>query len=180
MTEQELNKACDILWDIIEPYVNTSEDCEAIQNAFRKAMTEKTNPLFEQCLANVNPETRVEVRKNMEFLDKACDAYCQVCGHYPHKVPTHICRQDCDYYMKFRKVVSVVIKDSLNPVQNAPEAVIKESLTTELAWQDMAKIADIIGHTSRLTRNGMTRSPEDFYSETLKRFKEIKEDCKDS
>lgn len=82
--------------------------------------------------------------------------------------------------MKFRKVVSAVIKDSLNPVQNAPEAVIKESLTTELAWQDMAKIADIIGHTSRLTRGGMTRSPEDFYSETLKRFKEIKEDCKDS
>ena len=52
------------------------------------------------------------------------------------------------------------------------EAVIKESLSTELTWQDMARIADIIGHTSRLTRDGMTRSPEDFYSEILKRFKE--------
>lgn len=41
-----------------------------------------------------------------DIIDKACDAYCQVCGHYPHKVPTHICRQDCDYYMKFRKAMS--------------------------------------------------------------------------
>lgn len=47
MTEQELNKACNVLWDIVSPYVNTSEQCEAIQIAFRKAMTDKTNPLFE-------------------------------------------------------------------------------------------------------------------------------------
>ena len=68
--------------------------------------------------------------------------------------------------------MKAVIKDSLNPVQNDAEAVIKENLTPELTWQDMAKIADIIGHTSRLTRDGMTRSPEDFYSEILERFKE--------
>lgn len=121
--EQFIDKACDLLWDIVAPYVNTSEDCEVIQDAFRKAMTTKTNPLFKQALANVDPETRAEVRGNMDavvkeslitagndaesrFIGKACDAYCQVCGHYPHKVPTHICRQDCDYYMKFRKAMT--------------------------------------------------------------------------
>ena len=36
---------------------------------FRKAMTAKTNPLFEKCLANVNPETRAEVRKNMDLAN---------------------------------------------------------------------------------------------------------------
>lgn len=65
-----------------------------------------------------------------EFINKAFDAYCKVCGHYHHTVPTHICRQDCDYYTKFRKAMGAVIKDSLNPVQNAPEAVVKENLTT--------------------------------------------------
>ena len=42
---------------------------------------------------------RVKLTKN------ACDAYCKVCGHYPHKTPTHICRQDCDYYEEFRKTL---------------------------------------------------------------------------
>ena len=39
------------------------------------------------------------------FLKKACDAYCKDCGHYAHKTPTHICRQDCDYYERFRKTL---------------------------------------------------------------------------
>ena len=42
-------------------------------------------------------------KEGMVAIDKACDAYCKVCGHYPHSVPTHICRQDCDYYSRFRK-----------------------------------------------------------------------------
>lgn len=33
-----VDMACDLLWDIVAPYVNTSEDCEAIQGAFRKAI----------------------------------------------------------------------------------------------------------------------------------------------
>ena len=37
------------------------------------------------------------------FIEKACDAYCKVCGHYPHKTPTHICRQDCDYFDDFKR-----------------------------------------------------------------------------
>ena len=38
-----------------------------------------------------------------DFIEKACDAYCKVCGHYPHTTPNHICRQACDYYKDFRK-----------------------------------------------------------------------------
>lgn len=34
-------------------------------------------------------------------LEKVCDAYCKVCGHYSHTTPTHICRQACDYFKKF-------------------------------------------------------------------------------
>ncbi len=36
------------------------------------------------------------------FIEKACDAYCEVCGHYPHTTPDYICRQACDYYMRFK------------------------------------------------------------------------------
>lgn len=32
------------------------------------------------------------------FIERACDAYCKVCGHYAHSVPTHICRHDCRYF----------------------------------------------------------------------------------
>lgn len=42
------------------------------------------------------------VRKDA-FIEKACDAYCKVCGHYPHTTPNHICRQACDYYKDFVK-----------------------------------------------------------------------------
>lgn len=37
------------------------------------------------------------------FIEKACDAYCKVCGHYSHTVPTHICRHDCRYFSDFEK-----------------------------------------------------------------------------
>ena len=41
------------------------------------------------------------IRKDV-FIEKACDVYCKVCGHYPHTVPTYICRQDCDYFKDFK------------------------------------------------------------------------------
>ena len=44
----------------------------------------------------------VEYVRTDVFIEKACDAYCKVCGHYQHTVPTHICRQDCDYYTDFK------------------------------------------------------------------------------
>ena len=36
---------------------------------FRKDMGEKTNPIFERCLAKVNPETRAEVRRNFDLVN---------------------------------------------------------------------------------------------------------------
>lgn len=47
--------------------------------------------------------SEVEYIRKDAFLKKACDAYCKVCGHYPHTVPTHICRHDCDYFKDFKK-----------------------------------------------------------------------------
>ena len=41
------------------------------------------------------------IRKDF-FIEKDCDVYCKVCGHYPHTTPTHICRKACDYYTEFR------------------------------------------------------------------------------
>lgn len=39
------------------------------------------------------------------LIEKACDAYCKVCGHFAHTVPTHICRQDCRYYDDFKQAM---------------------------------------------------------------------------
>lgn len=39
--------------------------------------------------------------KEVDLEEKACDAYCKVCGHYAHTTPNHICRQACDYYKNF-------------------------------------------------------------------------------
>ena len=48
-------------------------------------------------------EKDIEYIRTDAFIEKACDAYCKVCGHYPHTTPNHICRQACDYYKDFRK-----------------------------------------------------------------------------
>ena len=45
----------------------------------------------------------IEYIRKDAFIEKACDAYCKVCGHYPHTVPTHICRKNCDYFSDFKK-----------------------------------------------------------------------------
>ncbi len=45
----------------------------------------------------------VEYIRKDAFIEKVCNAYCKVCGHYPHTVPTHICRNDCDYFSDFKK-----------------------------------------------------------------------------
>jgi len=54
-------------------------------------------------LSDPNSDTYVEYVRKDTFIEKACDAYCKVCGHYPHTVPTYICRQACDYYKDFKK-----------------------------------------------------------------------------
>lgn len=61
-----IDKACEVI----------NQFCEGLEphrrnftiDDFRKAMSTKTNPLFEQALANVNPDTRAEVRGNMDAV----------------------------------------------------------------------------------------------------------------
>jgi hypothetical protein len=47
--------------------------------------------------------TNIEYTRTDTFIEKACNAYCKVCGHYAHSVPTHICRHDCRYFSDFKK-----------------------------------------------------------------------------
>ena len=48
-------------------------------------------------------EEEVEYTRTDAFIEKACNAYCKVCGHYAHSVPTHICRHNCRYFSDFKK-----------------------------------------------------------------------------
>lgn len=135
-----------------------------------------------------------------EFIDKACDAYCKVCGHYPHKVPTHICRQDCDYYMKFRKAMGVISGNNEEiPSKNLQgfdsdylqskidafsEARKKDGKTSEellnecrggelLTWQDVKRILDIGSYIADYNvYHNIPIVDEAYYSEVLRRFKE--------
>ena len=45
----------------------------------------------------------IEYTRTDALIEKACDAYCKVCGHFAHSVPTHICRHDCKYFSDFKK-----------------------------------------------------------------------------
>lgn len=44
-------------------------------------------------------------------LEKACDAYCEVCGHYHHTTPTYICRRACDYFDDFKALLNNARKE---------------------------------------------------------------------
>lgn len=54
---------------------------------------------------NVSDFNREFAKQKQVLIDKACDAYCKVCGHFPRTVPKHICRMDCQYYSSFRKLI---------------------------------------------------------------------------
>ena len=54
---------------------------------------------------NVSDFNREFAKQKQTLIDKACDAYCKVCGKCPHTVPKHICRMDCQYYSSFRKLM---------------------------------------------------------------------------
>ena len=47
----------------------------------------------------------IEYTRTDAFIEKACDAYCKVCGHFAHSVPTHICRHDCKYFSDFKNYI---------------------------------------------------------------------------
>ena len=52
----------------------------------------------------IEEESEIEYIRKDALIEKACDAYCKVCGHYPHTVPTHICRKNCDYFSDFKSI----------------------------------------------------------------------------
>lgn len=59
------------------------------------------------------------------------------------------------------------------------EAVVKESLTTELTWQDCARIVEIADQMLQTAHDRVKwedKSEEDYYTEILRRFNESKED----
>lgn len=76
---------------------------EEMQNKLLELIEHVKDVPKKEALAAVGLDMAEWADKTM--IDKACDAYCKVCGHYPHKVPTHICRQDCEYYDDFRKAM---------------------------------------------------------------------------
>ena len=61
-----------------------------------------SNGLISYCR---NTDEDVEYICTDAFIEKACNAYCKVCGHYAHTTPNHICRQACDYYKDFVKYI---------------------------------------------------------------------------
>ena len=68
-------------------------------NAPEKLYLIQHNGLICYCRNNDND---IEYIRKDVFIEKACDAYCKVCGHYAHTVPTHICRHDCRYFNDFK------------------------------------------------------------------------------
>lgn len=90
-----IEKACDILWDVVAPSVNTSYQIEALQE-------------------------------------------------------------------KFRSALEVAVKDSLTTGSGID--------FNELTWQDMLRVSNAINHTSRLTKDGLTRESKEFHTEVLSRF----------
>jgi len=53
-------------------------------------------------LSKRSDDEDIEYTRTDAFIEKACDAYCKVCGHFAHTVPTHICRHDCRYFSDFK------------------------------------------------------------------------------
>jgi transcription elongation factor Elf1 len=58
---------------------------------------------YNKALQKVQCEIDALEVKEVDLEEKACNAYCKVCGHYAHTTPNHICRQACDYYKNFVK-----------------------------------------------------------------------------
>ena len=67
-TEQQaidINNACEYCENNWEQYFKSRSDMKCFKGWLRKAMTASIDPLFEECLAMVDPEIRAEVRANM-------------------------------------------------------------------------------------------------------------------
>ena len=65
---------------------------------------ENVKPIYSPWLTPDQARKAVEIARE-EMIERACDAYCKICGHYAHKTPTYICRQACDYYKDFKQAM---------------------------------------------------------------------------
>ena len=84
----------------IKDYTNScSNELISVQDRFHNEVIS-----YREWLTPEQALRAVEIERE-ELLDKACDAYCKVCGHFPHSVPTHICRHDCSYFSDFKKYI---------------------------------------------------------------------------
>lgn len=61
-----------------------------------------SNGLISYCKST---DEDIEYIRKDAIIEKACDAYCKVCGHYAHETPTHVCRHDCRYFCDFKKYI---------------------------------------------------------------------------
>jgi len=63
----------------------------------------ETGILYDEwVIRDLTDNIKIEYTRTDAFIEKACDAYCKVCGHFAHSVPTHICRHDCRYFSDFK------------------------------------------------------------------------------
>ena len=80
----------------IEDYTkNCSNELCSVEDRFGKKVIS-----YNEWLTPDQARRAVEIARE-EMIERACDAYCKVCGHYAHTTPNHICRQACDYYKDF-------------------------------------------------------------------------------
>ena len=80
----------------IEDYTkNCSNELCSVEDRFGKKVIS-----YNEWLTPDQARRAVEIVRE-EMIERACDAYCKVCGHYHHTTPNHICRQACDYYKDF-------------------------------------------------------------------------------
>ena len=159
-------------------------------------MTDKTNPLFEQCLANVDPETRAEVRGNMELLDKACDWLENTLPDIEYITSASALRQNKKQFINtFRKAMFNCGEIAINkPEYDAEylqskidafsEARRKDGKTAdemlddcrggalELTWQDIREIVEIADDIAVHEYANRPTGQEDYYTEILRRFRE--------
>lgn len=161
---------------------NTLPNIEYITNASALRQTKKQYiESFRKAMSN-SPE--IEEITHILFY-KACEAYCTNCKQFSKDCYDY-CQgmqgRSCQAFESFKASLEHFRKamqsegDRIEiPFVQVPEsetAKLETSDTTNLTWQDMARIADIIGHTRRLTEEGFTRKPEEFYTEVLEKFKE--------
>lgn len=90
----------------VESYNNNVEDNDYISGFETGAEWADANPVHYDGKAYLYVLHKGVEQGRREMLENALDAYCKVCGHFTHDVPTHVCRLDCQYYKDFVKILN--------------------------------------------------------------------------